>query len=478
MDALLQFYLLLAGAGLIQAGSMLVHAWEQRRFHARRFLRKCDPRQILRVALIAPCKGLDPDLRTNLQALFQQRYAAYELCFAVESEGDPAVQVIRELQASHPQISCRIVVAGRAQNCGQKVHNLMCATQAILGRRGFEECVAPRLATGERNATQAGEACGATDVLAFVDSDACPNGDWLPRLVDRIASGKYAVATGYRWYLPDTGAFASRLLSAINNTVIGLTGAHHFNLVWGGAWAIHVEAFRQLGLPAAWQGSLSDDLVVSRLVREAGLRVGYEPHCLVKSTADFNWPKLGEFLRRQYLVVRVYAPLWWRCAFLAGLLTNVCLWGSLGVSLYWAATGGPWAVPLAGGLAYYLAGVCRAQLSANAARPFLDVARADYDRVTRLSAWGWPLVALANWLGIVSAAFGRTIVWRGIGYRLDSLQKTTILESAVSPSRATSMDQPERSNANSDGAMCATFTAHENRPHKVRSRDRQSTGRE
>ena len=44
--------------------------------------------------------------------------------------------------------------------------------------------------------------CPGPDVLAFVDSDACPHVDWLGRLVERIASGKNAVATGYRWYVP------------------------------------------------------------------------------------------------------------------------------------------------------------------------------------------------------------------------------------------------------------------------------------
>ena len=122
---------------------------------------------------------------------------------------------------------------------------------------------------------------------------------------------------------------------------------------------------------------------------------------------------------------------WWQFAFWTGLATNCCLWGTLALAGYWGRTHGPWAVPLAGGLVYYLAGVLPGQLAARAVRPFISVADEDYERVARLNVWGWPLVSLATWLGIVSAAIGRTIVWRGIGYRMDSPRQTTIFETSA-----------------------------------------------
>jgi len=442
MDALLIAYLVLAGIGLVQAGLMLVHAWEHRRFYMRRLANKLKPPRELRVTLIAPCKGIDADLRANLLALFWQRYPHYKIYFVVESENDPALAVIRDLERENPQVHCQLVIAGKGRHCGQKVHNLMCAVRAVIGmesaaawRNGEPPPLPPPCEGGEtRPYTEGGEKrlySPGPDVLAFVDSDACPHVDWLGRLVERIASGKHAAATGYRWYVPKTPAFANRLLSAINNTIIGLTGPHGFNLVWGGAWAIRTETFLKLGLPDAWEGSLSDDLVVSRLLRDARLRVGYEPHCLVKSPADFDGRRLCEFLRRQFLVVRVYAPTWWQFAFWSGLTTNACLWGTLVIAGYWGVTYGPWALPLAGGLAYYLAGVCRAWLAARAVRPFIAIADEDYDRVAKLNIWGWPVVSLVSWLGIMSAAIGRTIVWRGIGYRMDSPRQTTVFETTA-----------------------------------------------
>jgi hypothetical protein len=434
MDALLIACLILAGIGLAQTGLMLVHAIEHRRFYARRLTARLKQPSDLWVTLIAPCKGIDADLRTNLLALFWQRYPRYDICFVVELEDDAAVAVIRDLERENPQVPCRLIVAGKARDCGQKVHNLVCAVREVL--RSCERTMplgvartgasAPLLPPGERAERTARSAV--PDILAFVDSDACPHVDWLARLVERIASGKNTVATGYRWYVPQHPAFANHLLSAINNTIIGLTGPHGFNLVWGGAWAIRVERFRELGLPHAWEGSLSDDLVVSRLLREAKMRVAFEPHCLVKSPADFNLRRLGEFLRRQFRVVHVYAPIWWQFAFWSGLATNACLWGTLTIAAFLGLTQGPWAVPLAGGLVYYLIGVFRAVLAARAIRPFVSVADDDYQRVARWNTWGWPVVSLATWLAIISAAAGRTIVWRGIAYRMDSQNQTTIFE--------------------------------------------------
>ncbi|MBI3866365.1 MAG: glycosyltransferase [Planctomycetia bacterium] len=406
MDAWLIIGMVLTGIGLVQAGLMLVHAWEHRRFHVRRLARPLEVNHGARVGLIAPCKGLDPDLRDNLLALFRQRHTPCELCFVVEGDDDPAVPVIRNLAGENPHVPCRVVTAGIARDSGQKVHNLIAAAEALLADES------------------------PPDILAFVDSDACPHADWLGRLVDRLAGGKHAVATGYRWYVPAKDTFANRLLSAINNTVIGVMGPHGFNLVWGGAWAIRREEFTKLGLPAAWRGTLSDDLIVSRLVHAARLRVGYEPHCLVNSTADFDVPKLCEFLRRQFTVAKVYAPLWWHFALWSGLVTNACIWGLVGLSAAGLATGNPRTVVAAsaGAALVWALGALRAHLAAIAVRPFIAVTDGQYDSVSRLNFWGWPVVALANWIGVVSAAWGHTITWRGIRYRLDSPHQTTIYE--------------------------------------------------
>lgn len=400
MEPLLAMCLALCAAGCAQSALLLLHAWEHRRYHRSRLVAELKLGIPPRVSLFIPCKGVDVGMEANLRALFEQRYRAVELCFLIESERDPATAIVRRLETQFPHVACRLIFTGIAEDCGQKVHNLMRGTETILPD---------------------------TQVLAFVDSDARPHPHWLARLVDRLQSDKFAVATGYRWYVPVRPTFANRLLSAINNTIVGVMGPHGYNLVWGGAWAIRADVFRRIGLPTAWHGSLSDDLVVSRLVHEAGLKVAYEPHCLVRSSADFTWSTLAEFLRRQYVVARVYAPAWWRFAALSAGATNLIVLGLAGFAVWWSATGGPWTIPALALLACYLMTAGRAAIAARAVRPFVDVTDGKYQRVAGINIWGWPLVSLVVGLGLLASAVGRTIMWRGIRYRLDSPKCTTIL---------------------------------------------------
>ncbi|HTI51100.1 MAG TPA: glycosyltransferase [Planctomycetaceae bacterium] len=400
MDALLAICLALCLAGLLQSALMLLHAWEHRRYHRSRLTADRNPGPLPSVTLFVPCKGQDVGMEANLRALFTQHYGPVELCFLVESEQDGSVGAIRRLQAQYPAITSRLLCTGIAESCGQKVHNLIRGTETLPP---------------------------ASKVLAFVDSDACPHPDWLARLVERLQSGKFAVATGYRWYVPVRSTFANRMLSAINNTVVGVMGPHGFNLVWGGAWAIRADVFKKLGLPAAWRGSLSDDLVVSRLVHQARLKVAYEPHCLVRSSADFTWAGLAEFLRRQYLVARVYAPTWWKFAALSAGLTNFVVLGLAILALWYGLTGGPWLLAALGLLSCYALTALRNAISARAVQPFVDVTDNLYAQVACINIWGWPLVSLVVGVGLAASAVGRTIVWRGIQYVLVSPDETRIL---------------------------------------------------
>lgn len=393
--------LFLGACGLLQAALLLLHAVEHWRFHRGRSRAplKTDTRPP-RVTLFVPCKGTDVDMLTNLRALFEQAYPAYEICFVVESADDPAAKVIDSLRRRFAHIPARTVVAGPALDCGQKVHNLIVATATIPA---------------------------ATEILAFADSDARPHRDWLTRLVARLQSPRCGIATGYRWYVPMRPTLANRLLSAINNTIVGLLGPHGFNLVWGGAWGIRRETFARLGLPGAWCFSLSDDLVVSRLAHAARLRVAYEPHCLVRSPAEFDLRSLAEFLRRQYVVAKVYAPTWWLFGVASALVTNLVAWGVPAMALWLAYVGGPWR-PLAGLAALqYTLTACRGALAASAIRPFVDVPISEYRAVARLNTWAAPLVSLVCGLGLAASAWGRTITWRGTTYRLRSAECTQII---------------------------------------------------
>src|SRR5438552_18429071 len=78
-----------------------------------------------RIAVFCPCKGIDPEFEKNIRSILDQDYPNYDVTFIVESADDPAVAVLRSIGAKN------ILVAGRATDCGQKVHNLAHAVTQI-----------------------------------------------------------------------------------------------------------------------------------------------------------------------------------------------------------------------------------------------------------------------------------------------------------------------------------------------------------
>lgn len=400
MSASVLLLICLGTLGAVQIGIMAIHALENSRFYRGRRKQKLMDGAIEHVTLFVPCKGMDVDLEQNLGILFRQDFPKYELCFVTESASDPAVSVIANLQKRHRHIVSRLVIAGTSDACGQKVHNLMVATATV----------------GER-----------TRIMAFVDSDARVQENFLSRMVEMLACGRCAIGTGYRWYVPQASTLPNLLLSAINMRVATLMGRHFFNLVWGGAWIIWKDRFHELGFPEAWRGTLSDDLVVTRHAYDAQLRVNFNPHCTVTSSADVTWGTLNEFLRRQFRVVRVYAPRWWCGALLAAIAGPSILFGQLALAGYGLAVGGPWAIALASAVAYYVLTATRYAIAQADLRPFVHTDEKTFATVSRFATFAWPLVAIATAWAAASVALGRTIAWRGIEYRLDSDSKTTVL---------------------------------------------------
>jgi hypothetical protein len=387
-------YLILAGLLLTYSVLMTLHTWENRRFVRSRMRELHAYRPIGRVALYAPCKGVDLSLEENLRALLQQDYHDFEVYFILESAADPAYDVVRRIIAQHPRIAAHLVVAGLATDCGQKVHNLRRATAHIPADVKY---------------------------LAFVDSDACPRPEWLRSLLLRLERPGVGAATGYRWFVPVRPSLANHLLYAINASIASFFGAGGRHLVWGGSWAIRRELFDSLAVRDAWQRTLSDDLVVSRILKRHQLRVLFQPPCMVASPLDHDLRSMCGFLRRQYLIGRFYVPKLWLAGLGLGAVTLVVLAGSLvlAVSAIFAHTVSIW-IPAAVFLAHYGLSAARAAIRQSLVESFLPAFATSLRRARRFDVWAGPLVGLANLVGLVGAMFGREFLWRGIRYRLRS----------------------------------------------------------
>ena len=345
-----------------------------------------------RVTVFVPCKGYDLQLHENLTAIFQQDHPHFEICFIVEDVRDTAVPVIRELQREFCGVPSRLVVAGLANHTGQKVHNLLAGLAAVDD---------------------------SANMFAFIDSDAQPASDWLRALVHR-AERDACAATGYRWVVPEKSSLANAILYSANSAAAALYGPGRHHLVWGGSWAISRSLFEQIGITEAWRDCLSDDLVASRAIHFAKVGVAFEPRSVAVSPIDATPRQAVEFIRRQLVVGRCYAPKQWWLSFAGLACTQIAFWGS--VAKVWSnAVHSSWSNSVLWSIsALALWGI-------TALRSYWRQSLVDYyapQAICRLATVRWADIFLGSFMGaLVLTAFGsvlgkRRIVWRGNGYQI------------------------------------------------------------
>ena len=354
--------------------------------------------------VIVPCRGLDQNLRENLNALCRQNYPAFEIIFVVDSPDDPALKVIEGvralwLNASSP--STRVIVSGKAIESGQKVHNLIAAVR---------------------------EADERSEVFVFVDSDARPHGDWLRALVTPLADEKTGAATGYRWFIPSKN-LASQLRAVWNASIASAFGENsRRNFCWGGSTAIRRETFERLDMLERWRGTLSDDFAMTHSLEEARLSIHFVPRCLAASHEDCNWRELLEFTTRQLKITRVYAPRLWRIVLVSNFLFVMVFYGGLALALSRFWRGSSFALPLTLVAAIFVLGSAKALLRLRAVALAFDGQHRIWRTGTLCShLFLWPFASALFLYNALAAAFSRRINWRGIIYELKSPTETVII---------------------------------------------------
>lgn len=343
------------------------------------------------VVLFVPCKGSELDLAENLRGLFLQQRVRYELRFIVEDAADAAVPVIERLQREYVHVPSRLIVAGRAEESGQKIHNLRVATEHLPA-----DCT----------------------VLAFADSDVRPEPLWLHALTHVLTRPGVGASTGYRWFVPQRLTLPNLLVFSMNAGAAACLGRRVFNLIWGGSWAIQRVHFEQIGLREVWRGTLNDDLVATRVVRGAGLKIDFEPRCLCPSPLDVDWPQALNFIHRQLLQARFYAVghFWWGAAAI-GIQAAACVL-ALGAVVASAATGAVNVAAIWACACLLAVSALRAYVGHVTWRPHFLEQEAKIRGPRRMEYLVGPLLTVLAALCIVRTCFSNTMVWRGLRYRL------------------------------------------------------------
>lgn len=337
--------------------------------------------------VIMPFKGVEPRLDAALDRLMTQDYPDYRVVLVVESESDPAYGLLQQAIARHPERRCDLLVAGVAgPRQGQKVHNQLFALEHL-------------------------KAVSNRAVLVFADSDAVPGPMWLGDMVGPLVNPTIGVTTGYRWLAPVGGGLWSNLASVMNASVASLlSGRASLGHAWGGSMAMHADMVSKHDLHGRLNGALTDDFPVSRMCRDAGLRIYFVASCLVPTPAEFSFSSLANFAHRQYLITRVYAP---RLYFGALAITWLYVAG-----LVVAAGSRTW-LGLAAIMTVFAADQVRATYRAKVVEAAFDTSvQQQLQTSLRWDRWATPLWMLLHALLILRAVFGRRMIWRGTQYFL------------------------------------------------------------
>lgn len=354
------------------------------------------------VSVIAPCRGLDEGFRENIASLFDQNYLAYEIVFVTDRADDPSLGVIEDLiAAKRNNVSASIAIAGQANDSGQKVHNLRAAVTAIDDR---------------------------SEVIVFVDTDGRPNHRWLVSLVAPLQDEAIGATTGYRWFVPLHGGFATHLRSVWNASIASALGARgDKNFCWGGSTAIRRSTFQKLEIAERWRGSVSDDFTMTRVLQSAGLPIHFVPACLVAAMDHTTLGELFEFTNRQLKITRVYAAHLWKPLLIGSLLFSAVFFGGIALVVGRAIAGQPHIAPLLLLLVIYFLGASKSYVRLRAVASAMDGYEKAVSRSWPAHLLLWPVSsALFLWNAIV-AGFSRQIKWRGITYDLKSPTEAVII---------------------------------------------------
>ncbi len=351
------------------------------------------------VTLIAPCKGLDPGLEHNLEALFRQEYSQYEIVFVVEDEKDLSTGVVRNVIGHNRSVNAILIVAPKATRSSQKISNLLEAVK---------------------------HAHPASQAFVFVDSDARPSENWLRSLVAPLGKDEVGAATGYRWFISDSQSVPAEIRSSWNASIASALGPNtSSNFCWGGSMAIRRSTFEALNIGEKWSGALSDDFVVTRAVKDAELKIEFVPAALTASIENCTFAEMLEFTTRQMKITRVYSPhLWLLSWFGSGLFCSVMV----AAAFIAASASGFLFIAAAATIAVISAcSIGKAWLRLRAVELVLVRYESELrsQRKWQLSLWLFtPFIFLYN---CVAAAISRRLKWRGITYELKSPGETVII---------------------------------------------------
>lgn len=211
--------------------------------------------QLPPVSVLKPLHGTEPQLERNLESFFQQDYPAFEILFALDTDDDTALPVVRALCEKYPRVPSRIMITGEPPWPNPPAYAF------------------------SRMAAEAHH-----DLLITSDSDVEVERDYLRAVVPPLLDSETGMLTCvYRGL--NTGTFWS-LLDAIGMSVEMTAGVMAANLLEGMKFglgptiAVRRDALDAIGGYSVLGDYFSNDFVIGNLIAARGYTVVLSRHII------------------------------------------------------------------------------------------------------------------------------------------------------------------------------------------------------
>jgi len=270
------------------------------------------------ITVLKPLKGLEADLLQNLATFCRQDYPSFQVVFGVADADDPAIPVVRQLQAEFPHVRIDLVIDGRIHGTNYKVSNLHNMDKASLH-----------------------------DVIVIADSDIRVAPDYLRRLAQELADPSVGVVTClYR--AVNTGGLPTLLESLFINVDFGPSIlvarlVEKTRYAFGATMALRRKVLNEIGGLLSVGNCLADDYFIGNRAEARGYRIAISNMVVETVLAVGSWKRL---LDHQLRWARTYRSVR-RGGYFALILTHGTLWALL--NLLWNGFG-PWSWVVAGAL--------------------------------------------------------------------------------------------------------------------------------
>ena len=342
----------------------------------RRFTGLSDPIEadLPSVTVLKPLHGAEPRLYENLASFCRQTHPRFQIVFGVRRSHDPAIEIVRRLQADFPDLDLDLVLDPRVHGANYKVSNLM----NMLGAAKHE-------------------------ILVIADSDMAVAPTYLSVLATALKDPEIGLVTCLYAGHPLEGIW-SKLGAAhishgffpavlVGRLVKGRAGC------FGATMGLRRADLEAIGGFHALRNLLADDYFLGAKVQALGKRLHLTGMVIDDHVFEPSLRKLFLHELRWARTIRSIAPL----DFAGTLVTHPLAWSLVALAF---SLGESWAI-----------GVCAAAFSVR----IMTIRVFDHTLGTpRTPTYLIPIRDLLSFVVLAAAYSGRSVAWRDRWFRVDA----------------------------------------------------------